>query len=132
MADLLSANFNPDSRRLPALPNGAAISVVEDDGSTPFALTLPTVSGATLNSPTAGDVTIAGTGLGHAERNETMIRFTGVVSTTISQAVLENAGGSVSNTAIVIPAALIAGATTTTTFVQVQVRQRVSTVVALS
>lgn len=132
MADLLSANFNPDTRRHPALANGAAIEVVEDDGSTAFSLTIPTVSGATLGSPGAGDVTIAGTGLGDPERNETTIKFTGVVSTVISQVVLENAGGSVSDTAIVIPAALIAGATTTTTFVQVQVRQRVSAVVAVS
>lgn len=132
MADLLSANFNPDSRRNPALPNGAAIEVVEDDGVTPFSLTLPTVATATLNSPGAGDVTIAGTGLGDPERNETVINFTGDVTTTISQVVLENAGGSVSDTAIVIPAALIPGAATTTTFVQVKVRQRVSAVVAVS
>jgi hypothetical protein len=132
MADLLSANFNPDTRRHPPLVNGAAIEVVEDDGSTTFALTLPVVTGATLNSPGAGDVTIAGTGLGDPERNETTIKFTGIVSTVISQVVLEAAGGSVADTAIVIPAALIAGATTTTTFVRVQVRQRVSATVAVS
>jgi hypothetical protein len=132
MSEFLSANYNPDSRRVPALPNGAAIDVVEDDGSTAFALTLPTATSATLNSPTAGDVTIAGTGLGDPERNETMIKFSGVITTLISQATLENAGGTVSDTAIVIPASLIAGATAATTFIQVQVRQRVSAVVAVS
>lgn len=132
MADLLSANFNPDSRRMPPLSNGPAISVVEDDGTTTFALTLPTVSSATLDSPTAGDVTIAGTGLGDPERNETFIRFTGNVATVVNQQVLEAAGGTVSNTAIVIPASLIAGAATTTTFVQAQVRQRVSSIIAVS
>jgi len=132
MADLLSANFNPDSRRRPPIVDGPAIEVVEDDGSTPFALTLPTVATATLGAPGAGDVTIAGTGLGNAERNETFIKFTGVVKKTISQPILEAAGGSVSDTSIVIPASLIPGATTVTTFVQVQVRQRVSAVVAVS
>jgi hypothetical protein len=132
MADLLSANFNPDTRRQPAIVNGPAIEVVEDDGSTPFALTLPVVAAATLNLPVAGAVSIVGTGLGHAERNETFIKFTGVVRRTISQPILEAAGGSVSDTLIIIPASLIPGATTVTTSVQVQVRQRVSHVVAVS
>lgn len=132
MADLLSANFNPDTRRRPALPNGAAISVVEDDGSTPFALTLPTVSTATLGSPGAGDITIAGTGLGDPERNETTVKISGTINTTIAQRILEHAGGSVSDTAIVIPASLIPGAVITTTFVRVQLRQRASTTVAVS
>lgn len=132
MADLLSANFNPDTRRVPALVNGPAVEVVEDDGSTPFSLTLPVASSATLGSPSAGDITIAGTGLGDAERNETTIKVTGDVTTVISQVVLENAGGSVSDTSVVIPASLIPGAATTTTFVQVRVRQRVSAVVAVS
>jgi hypothetical protein len=132
IADLLSVNFTPDSRRQPALATGPAIEVVEDDGVTPFAATLPTITTSTLNSPGAGDVTIAGTGLGNPERNETVIKYTGDVVTTISQQVLEAAGGSVSDTAIVIPAALIPGAATTTTFNQVKVRQRVSAVDALA
>ena len=131
MADLLSANLTPDSRRVPPLATGPAIEVVEDDGVTPFAATLPTIITSTLNSPGAGDVTIAGTGLGNPERNETVIKFTGDVVTTISQQVLEAAGGTVSDTAIVIPASLIAGAATTTTSDQVKVRQRVSAVDAL-
>lgn len=131
IADLLSANFTPDSRRMPPLATGAAIEVVEDDGSTTFAATLPTITTSTLDSPTAGDVTIAGTGLGDPERNETVVKFTGDVETVVSQQVLEAAGGSVSDTAIVIPASLISGAATTTTSDQVKVRQRVSAVDAL-
>jgi len=131
MADLLSANFTPDSRRVPPLATGPAIEVVEDDGVTPFAATLPTITTSTLNSPGAGDVTIAGTGLGDPERNETVIKYTGDVETVISQQVLEAAGGTVSDTQIVVPAALIPGAATTTTSNQVQVRQRVSAVDAL-
>jgi hypothetical protein len=131
MAELLSANFNPDSRRTPPITNGAAITVVQNDGVSLFTATLPTITTATLNTPGAGDVTIAGTGLGNAERNETMLKFAGDVVRTITQQVLELGGGSVSATAIVIPAALIPAAATTTTSVQVQVRQRVSAVSAL-
>lgn len=131
IADLLSASYTPDSRRVPALSTGPAVEVVEDDGSTTFAATLPTITSSTLGSPGAGDVTIAGTGLGNAERNETVIKFTGDVVLVISQQVLETAGGSVSDTAVVIPASLIPGAATTTTSAQVKVRQRASAVDAL-
>jgi len=131
LADLLSASYNPDPRRQPALVNGPAIEVVEDDGTTTFTATIPTIVSSTLGSPGAGDVTIAGTGLGNTERNETVVKFTGAVSTVIVQQILEAAGGTVSDTAIVIPASLIPGATTTTTFAQVKVRQRASAVDAL-
>jgi len=131
IADLLSASYNPDPRRQPALVNGPAIEVVADDGSTTFTATIPTITTSTLNSPGAGDVTIAGTGLGDPERNETTVKFTGNVTRVIEQQVLEAAGGTVSDTAIVIPASLIAGATATTTFDQVKVRQRASAVDAL-
>jgi len=130
LSEYASANFNPDTRRVPALANGAAVEVVEDDGTTTYAATLPTVTSSTLGTPTAGDVTIAGTGLG-GEAPETQVKFTGDVVTLLSQARIEAAGGSVSDTAIVIPAALIPGAATTTTSDQVQVRQRVSAVDAL-
>ena len=128
LADLLSASYNPDPRRQPPLVSGPAIEVVEDDGSTTFTATLPTIVSSTLNSPGAGDVTIAGTGLGNPERNETVVRFNGDVVTTIVQQVLEAAGGTVSDTAIVVPASLIPGAAITTTFAQVKVRQRASVV----
>jgi len=131
LADLLSASYNPDPRRQPPLVSGPAIEVVEDDGTTTFTATIPTITSSTLNSPGAGDVTIAGTGLGNPERNETVVKFTGDVSTVIEQQVLEAAGGTVSDTAVVIPAALIPGAATTTTFDQVKVRQRASAVDAL-
>ncbi len=132
ISQLLNANFNPDSRRVPALTPGAAIAVIKDDGSTTFTATLPVVTSATLNSPGAGDVTIAGTGLGSSEKVATSIKLTGVVSKVLSQAFLVHNGGSVSATAIVIPAALIPGATTVTTSVKVQVRQRMSGTTAVS
>jgi hypothetical protein len=130
LSEYRNASFNPDPRRVPALSSGAAVEVVADDGSTPYAGTLPTITTSTLGSPTAGDVTIAGTGLG-GEAPETKVKFTGDVVKLLDQRLIEANGGSVSSTAIVIPAALIPGAATTTTSVQVQVRQRLSAVDAL-
>lgn len=136
IAALKNASFNPDPKRQPpssAPANGAAIAVVADDGSTAFTFTAPTVSSATLNSPTAGAVTIAGTGLGNTDwDDDTAVKFTGAISKKLTQRQIEAAGGSVSYTAIVVPASLIPGATTTTTSVQVRVRQRASSVVAVS
>lgn len=123
IAGYRNAAFNPDKRRVPALPNGAAIAVVADDGSTAFTLTLPTISTAVLSG---GIITITGTGLGSAERNETVIKVSGNITKYIEQKRLEAAGGSVSATSIVIPASLISGAAATTTKVQVQVRQHAS------
>lgn len=129
MAELLNANFNPDPRRLPPLVSGAAITVVEDDGTTPFAATLPVITTADLNTPGAGDLTITGTGLGSDEREETTVHLVNATtgySKTLLQKFIEAGGGSVTGTSIVIPAALIPGATLTTTSAQVKVRQRVS------
>lgn len=140
ISELANASFNPDPRRMPALANGAAVAVVADDGSA-FStdVTLPTITSATLDSPSAGDVTIAGTGLGGelggggaTGKQDTEVKFTGAISVKLSQVAIEQAGGSVGLTAIVVPASLIPGATTTTTSVQVKVRQRVSGVEALA
>lgn len=145
LSEYLSASYNPDPRRainlFTALPNGAAIAVVEDDGSTNFATahTLPTITSATLGVPGAGDVTIVGTGFAYENAGrtglglgkQTRIKVTGDLETVISQEILEANGGSVSATSIVIPATLLPGVATTTTQVQVQVRQRVSAVEAL-
>jgi hypothetical protein len=135
MAELLNANFNPDPRRLPPLTSGAAITVVQDDGSTLFAATLPVITLADLNTPGAGDLTITGTGLGTLERQETTVHLSNATtgySKTLLQKFIEAGGGSVSATSIVIPAALIPGATLTTTTAQVKVRQRVSGTTALT
>lgn len=131
MAELLNANFNPDPRRLPPLVSGAAITVVEDDGVTLFGVahTLPVITTADLGTPGVGDLTITGTGLGSSEREETVVHLanpTTGYSKTVLQKFIEAGGGTVSATSIFIPAALIPGATLTTTFAQVKVRQRVS------
>jgi hypothetical protein len=131
LSEYRSASYNPDSRRLPSLGAAAAISVVQDDGVTAFAPTLPVASTATHNSPTTGALTIAGTGLGVYDRKETVVKLTGKVSKTLAQVTIERAGGSVAATSIVIPASLIPGLTVATTFVQVKVRQRVSAKIAV-
>lgn len=119
---------------------GEAVAVVEDDGSTDFATahTLPTLTTADLGTPVAGAMTLTGTGLGKESGNSkdplrsTRVKLTGAVSITLHQEQIEAAGGSVADTSIVIPASLIPGATTTTTSAQVQFRQRVSAIVALT
>lgn len=115
LASYRSANFNPDPNRLPAITDGAAIAVVADDGSTPFAAPLPTISGAASATPNAGDVTITGTGLGSSEWNATKVKFTDVSTghvTVLDQAVIAatltgGTQGSVAATSIVVPASLI-------------------------
>jgi len=121
-----SASYNPDSRRTPSLGAGAAISVVQDDGSTAFSASLPVISSVTHNSPNSGDITIAGTGLGSYDLKETVVKVAtvnGKLNKRLDQVVIERAGGSVNPTAIVIPASLLPNLVTATT-AQVQVRQR--------
>lgn len=139
ISELRNASFNPDSRN-PASVTGAAVAVREDDGSTNFATanTLPTITTADLGTPSAGYLTITGKGLGKESGNttdplrSTRVKLTGAVSFKLSQEVIEAAGGTVSDTSIVIPPSLIPGAVITTTSAQVQFRQRVSAVVVLT
>lgn len=141
LSQLLNANFNPDPRRVPPLVAGAAIEVVQDDGTTAFAAAAPALTSATLGTPGAGDVTIVGTDLSaqgtpQAERYETVVKFIGTGTPpggdlVIPQRLIESNGGSVTTTAIVIPAVLIPGVATTTTSCQVQYRSYASAVEVL-
>lgn len=133
ISQYLSASFNPDSRR--GLPSGAAIAVVQDDGTTAFSAIagLPTLVTSDLNTPTTGALTLTGTFMGVFDKKETMVRITGPnINKTLYQKAIEAAGGSVAATSIVIPASLIPGATLTTTTARVQVRQRVTAAVAMT
>lgn len=131
ISEYRSASYNPDSRR--GLPSAAAIAVVADDGVTAFSAGLPVLSVADLNTPSTGALTLTGTGLGGFDKKETKIRVTGPgINKTLYQKAIEAAGGSVSATAIVVPASLIPGATLTTTTARVQVRQRASAAVAMT
>lgn len=129
IAGFRNAAYCPDSRRVPALPSSAAISVVQDDGVTAFAATLPTVASAVLSG---GNVTITGTGLGSGERDETTVKFGGNVAKVLVRKIIVAAGGSVSQTSIVIPASLVPGVAISLSTVQVKVRHRASSVVAVS
>ena len=138
LARYRNASYDPDPRRA-SVPAGAAVSVLEDDGATAFATanTLPTISGAALGAPSAGAVTISGTGLGNENGGGTAgygiaVKFTGAGGRKLEQRAIIEAGGSVLPSAIVIPAALIPGVAASTTSVQVQVRHRLSNVVALA
>ncbi len=129
IAGYRSATFTPDPSRLPPLALGAAVTVVADDGTTPFVATLPVITLADLNTPGAGDLTISGTGLGSSERNETTVHLTDATTgyrKTLLQQLIVAGGGTVTATSIFIPAALIPGAALTTTSAQVKVRQQVS------
>lgn len=133
ISEYRSASFNPDSRR--GLPSGAAISVVQDDGSTAFSAIagLPTLSIADLGTPSPGALTLTGTFMGTFDKKETKVRIAGPgINKTLYQKAIENAGGSVSATSIVIPASLIPGAALTNTTARVQVRQRVTAAVAMT
>ncbi len=118
LSKYLESTFTPDPNRLPALAQSAAITVVQDDGTTTFTSTNPTVSGAVHNSPNTGDLTIAGTGLGNSEFfNATAVRVTNPTTgvyvhleqRVIGRTVSGGTTGSVSATSIVIPASLLAG-----------------------
>lgn len=148
ISDLLNASFNPDPRRNPALADGAAVEVVEDDGSTDFATAnaLPAITSATLDSPGAGDVTIAGTNMASVgdptgERKEVVVKFTGTGAPggptdalVLSQELIEANGGTVTATSIVVPAVLNdqGGFATTTTSVQVLWRSFASNIEPLA
>lgn len=133
ISEYRSASYNPDSRR--GLPNGAAISVVQDDGSTAFSAIagLPTLVTSDLGTPTTGALTLTGTFMGTFDKKETKVRIAGPgINKTLYQKAIEAAGGSVSATSIVIPASLIPGATLTTTTARVQVRQRATAAIVMT
>ena len=129
ISEYLSASYCPDSRRLPALPSGAAISVVQDDGVTPFTAALTVVSGAVHNSPSSGDITITGTNLGNSEVLATVVKVsspTTGASVKLYQKNIVAAGGSVSATSIVLKSSLLSGLGVAGSQVQVQYTSLVS------
>lgn len=114
LADLRSANFNPDPNRIPALSNGAAVTIVQDDGNTAFSASVlapvPNISGAAFGG---GNLTITGTGLGNSEfPNSVKVKLTSVVTgavLVVSQRKFVSVGGSVSATSVVVPTTQIPG-----------------------
>jgi len=142
LSQYLLPTWNPDPRHgttvspgFPAnlpYPNGPAIQVVQNDGTTPFAsdalAALPMITAAVHNTPNAGDITITGVGLGNVEFfNSTTIVVRAAASTVAlgaqaglggvpfvrlqqGQIIKTKTGGTqgvVSATSIVIPASLL-------------------------
>jgi len=107
-----NALYNPDPNRL---PNGAAITVVQDDGVSLFTAPLTVISGAVHDAPNAGDITITGTNLGDVDIDATIVRVTSadganyvklyqqVIRTTLTG----GTQGVVAPVSIVIPASLL-------------------------
>jgi hypothetical protein len=119
-----SASFNPDSNRIPAIANGAAVVVLADDGVTAFTANQPTLTNAQFGVPVAGAVTLTGLGLSgsgspSSEVVATKVKFLLPSPRTVDQAVITDAGGVVSATSIVIPASKVPAGVAAGTQVQV-------------
>jgi hypothetical protein len=140
----LSPNFNPDPRgdlNHPPATAGQAIQVVNDvnhlsTSTTLFTVKSPIITGLTLS----GSLTISGSsgGLSGYGLYEPSVVIHGNGARRITQSQILAAGGSVTDTSIVVPAALIAASPTVTTIpatgktqVRVQVNDMVSNAFAL-
>jgi len=132
LAGYRSASFNPDPRRVPALSNGAAIALVQDDGSTPFTVGVPTITTADLDTPTSGALRITGTSFGASGLYELTVILIGSGAKKLTQASILAGGGTVTTTQIDIPAALIPGVSTGYTSARVRVNDLLSNAVALT
>lgn len=117
----LSSSFNPDSRgdiNHPPATAGQAIKVVQDVNhlsttTTAFTVLTPTITGLTLS----GTLTVTGAsgGLSGYGLYEPTVIIIGNGARRITQAQILAAGGTVSDTSIVVPASLIAATSTVTT-----------------
>lgn len=141
---LLSSSFNPDSRGAlghPPATAGQAIRVVQDvnassTSTTAFTVRTPIITGLTLS----GTLTITGAsgGLSGYGLYEPTIIIIGSGGRQITQAQILAAGGTISDTSIVVPASLIAATATVptvptagSTWVRVQVNDMLSNKYAL-
>lgn len=121
LSKFLETTYNPDPTLLPPLPNGPAITVVENDGMTTYTAPLPFIASAAHSTPNPGDITITGTDLGNSEffYATTVTVTAGTSQPGVKPAVITlpqqlitstftgGTQGSVSATEIVIPASLL-------------------------
>ncbi len=106
--------FNDTTIVIPAALLAGAVSesdslVVTADGlasNTIFVLAVPVIDSALIDQPGAGDLTIAGTGFVSVQPENTSVDITGTGAITLTHAVITGGAGSVTDTSIVIPAAL--------------------------
>lgn len=95
-------------------------------------LAAPVLTTADLDTPGAGDLTLTGTGFLSLQPDFTTVTLTGTGAITLTQADILAGSGTISDTDIVIPAALIPGVAAATTFAKVTADNQNSAVVALS
>ena len=83
-------------------------------------LDAPVITNAEIDVPGMGDVTITGTSFLSLDPNSSSVEVSGVGGPlTLTQAAILAGAGTISNTSIVIPAALVPGVAMTTTTVKV-------------
>lgn len=82
-------------------------------------LNAPTLSVADKDTPGAGDLTLTGTNLLSVSPNITRVVITGSGAVTLTATQITTGGGTLSNTSIFIPAALVPGIATTTSSARV-------------
>lgn len=95
-------------------------------------LAAPVLTSATLDAPGPGDLTLAGTNFTSLTPNTSTVFLTGTGAVTLTQDAILTGGGSISDTTIVIPAALVPGVAVATTFAQVRADDQLSAVVAVA
>lgn len=128
IAGFRRASYNPDPSRRPALTAGPAIAVVQDDGVTPYVAPTTTITSVAAAS---GALTINGQNLGSSEYEQTVVAVYSNNegrSLKLHQRVIQNAGGSVSPTKIVVPASLLGGLGVSGSKVRVQYTSFVSAI----
>lgn len=103
--------------KIAGLTRAGLITVVS---FSPSDLSTPTVATADLGTPGVGDLTITGTGFTSLTPDITSVILTGTGAITLTQTQIVTGGGTVSDTSIFIPAALIPGVALVTTFAAVR------------
>jgi len=110
--------------KIAGLQRAGLISVVS---FSPSDLATPTVATADLGNPGADDLTISGTGFISLTPDVTSVILTGTAAITLTSSQITTGGGTVSDTSIFIPAALIPGVALATTFAAVRADGKTST-----
>lgn len=95
-------------------------------------LATPVVASATLDSPGAGDLTIAGTGFLSVDPEISSVILTGTGAVTLTKTQITTGGGTFTDTSIVILAASVPGIATTTTSAKVRADAQNSNTVAVA
>lgn len=98
----------------------------------PSDVAAPTMTIADLGTPGAGDVTLTGTNMASLQPEITVVTFTGTGAITLTQTQILTGGGTVSNTSIFIPAALVPGLATSTSSATVTADNQTTAPVALT